>query len=463
MITFMALQRMNPRRLDFDPQLYQYGGGYIYLIGAALGISSLLGVTQLSSDAATYLNQPELFARFYVVARAITLVFGALTLVAAIKLARRAADRTAGWIAFVLVAACPVFITGVLEAKPHVPSVCLLLWATLSALDYRADGRRRDAVYMGLQVGYASGLVLTGLAGVLLWPMLLVARKGNLRRTLVDLVLAGGVGLAVYLITNPYVPYNLLFNRAALASNVENSLAMYTITRIPAGFWRVGQLLLESCGPAVVLGGLIALVWLGFRWPRQIALAGVPGLATLLLCIAIGAGKPAEFARFLLLPVILLAVGTAALAATLTLRHLSWGIAATLLALALMRTPAYLHSFYVDARYHRESRHCAARYLREHVAPHGVIGVVQEPAPYAIPPLDFTHRTICLLPARRGPHLADQGLPRWLVLTADDETVYRDAWWAPHYELVEQFAAAPIQLSRIAWANKPTFIYRRAD
>lgn len=48
MITFMALQRMQPPRLeldpksghrvlrfDLDPKLYQYGGGYIYLVGAA--------------------------------------------------------------------------------------------------------------------------------------------------------------------------------------------------------------------------------------------------------------------------------------------------------------------------------------------------------------------------------------------------------------------------------------------
>jgi hypothetical protein len=463
MITFMALQRMDPARLDLDPQLYQYGGGYIYLIGVALGISSLLGLINVTSDVGVYLSEPELFARFYVAARLVTLVFGALTLVASIKLARRAAGRTAGWIAFALVAASPVFISSVLEAKPHLLSVCLLLWAILSALDYQAHSRRRDVVRMGLQVGYAFGMVLTGLIGALLWPVLLLLRRTQARRTLLDLAVAGVVALAVYALTNPYIPYNLLFDRAALASNIANSTAMYSIERIPEGFLRVGQLLLESCGPGVLLGGLIALAWLYVRWPRQADLVSTPGIAMLLLCIAIGAGKPAEFGRFLLLPAILFAIGTAALVASVAVRRPGWAVLAAIVVLAVMRTPAYVYSFYADARFEHESRHRAAQYLREHAGPDDIIGVVQEPAPYATPPLDFAHRTICLLSHGNIRRIEYDRLPEWIVLTADDATVHRAAWWQGHYRLVEQFAAKPFQLSRIAWANKPVFIYRRAE
>jgi hypothetical protein len=463
MITFMALQRMSPRRLDFDPRLYQYGGGYIYLIGAALGLSSLLGLTTVTSDVGVYLSQPELFARFYIVARVVTLVFGALTLVAVVKLARRAAGRTAGWIAFVLVAASPVFITGVLEAKPHVPSVCMLLWATLSALDYRAGGRRRDALRVGLQVGYAFGLVLTGLAGALLWPVLLLLRRSDGRRTRRDLALAGAVALATYVVTNPYVLYNLLFRRSALASNVANSVAMYSFDRLADGLLRVGQLMLESCGPGVLVAGLIALAWMYYRWPRQADVVSVPGLGLLLLCIGIGAGKPAEFARFLLLPAILFGIGTAALATTLANRRLVWGVLVVVVVLAVMRTPAYVYSFHADAHFQHESRHQAALYLREHAEPIEAIGVVQEPAPYATPPLNFAHRKISLLPQSGIIRIEYRKLPEWIVLTADDATVHREAWWQPHYRLAKRFAAEPLQLSRIAWANKPTFVYRRVD
>ena len=43
------------------------------------------------------------------------------------------------------------------------------------------------------------------------------------------------VAIAAYLVTNPYVPYNLLFNPAALFSNLSNSTAMYEVSRIGEG------------------------------------------------------------------------------------------------------------------------------------------------------------------------------------------------------------------------------------
>jgi hypothetical protein len=168
MIIFRALQRMHPRELDFDPRLYQYGGGYIYLVGAALGAAAVTHLIHLTSNLGFYLEHPDAFGRFFIVARCISLLFGALALAAVYQLARRAGGRAAGWIALVSVAGCPVFITAVLEAKPHLPSAAMILWATLSALRYRGRGRWRDALHLGWQAGYAFGLVLTGLAAAAL-------------------------------------------------------------------------------------------------------------------------------------------------------------------------------------------------------------------------------------------------------------------------------------------------------
>lgn len=459
MITFMALQRMDPRRLDLDPRLYQYCGGYIYLIGAAVGIGSLVGVTTVTSDIDVYLAQPELFARFYLVGRGVTLVFGAALLVAAVHLARRAAGRTAGWIAFVLVAASPVFITGVLEAKPHLPSVCLLLWATLAALEYLAGGARRDALRMGLLAGGAFSLVLTGLVAAILWPVLLVARKPLTRRAAVDMLLAALGAIGVYLVTNPYVPYNALFNRAALQSNLANSTAMYRVGELAGGALRVGELLIESVGLAVPIVGLLALAWLARRYPRQAATSAAMGVVVLLLGAAIGAGKPAEFARFLLLPVVLLCVAAAAAVARLGFRRPLAALVLAVLVLAVMKTPAYIRSFATEARGEHESRHTAARFIHDYVPVDEPIGVVQVPAPYAVPPIDFAHRTVLLLPPT-PPAGDDSTLPRRLVLTADDATVHQTAWWQARYELQRQFPEPTTVLSRIAWASKPVFVYR---
>ncbi len=462
MIIFRALQRMNPRQLDLDPKLYQYGGGYVYMVGAALGVAALPGFVHVTGDAGTYLEHPESFARFYLVARFISLVFGALTLVAVGKLARRAGGGLAGWIAMFCVALSPVFITGVLEAKPHLPSACLLLWAVLSALDYHASGRRRDALRMGLQAGYAFGMVLTGIVGVLLWPVLLLARPAPRRAAFAHLAAAAGLAIAVYVVTNPYIPYNWLFNRAALASNIGNSTAMYQdqIRHAAAGAARVVTLLVESGGVGVPIAGMIGLVLLLGRYRRQTAIAAAAGLGMLVVCVLLGVGKPAEYARFLILPVLLLAVAAAWLLAALVRRHALIGILATVVVLGAMHTPAYVRSFIVDASGRDESRGEAGRWLAERMEPGDEVGLLQEPAPYAVPPLDFVRRRVLLLPADRPAELDQAQLPEWLVFTADDDAAHAGAWWQAYYHLAVRVPSKQVPPSPIAWANKPVFVYR---
>lgn len=466
MIILRALQRMQPRELDFDPRLYQYGGAYVYLVGAAIGVSGGVGFFPITSDAGYYLEHPDDFAGFYVAARAVSLIFAALALVGIYKLARRVGGQFAGWTALVLAAALPVFISGSLEAKPHLPAACLLIWATLSALDFRATGRRGDAVRMGAQVGLACGMVLTGVAGALLWVGLLISRPAApWRRTLSQLAAAGGVAAAVYLLTNPYVPYNLLFNPDVLASNIGNSTAMYEnqLARAPAGLLNVVGLLYLGAGPLLPLLGIAGFIVLAWRYKGEVFIGAAAALGILLIAVLTGAGKPAEFGRFLVLPALLLTVAAAWVLSRLAHKHKAAGIVATVLLLATLGVPAYLSSFIIDARGENESRLQAARYLAEIAAPADAVGVLQEPAPYSIPPFDFTQRKIFLLPAAPAEVIPVDQLPAWLVYTADQR--YTPFAWqqAGLYELTARFPSADIPLSPITWANKPVFIYRRAS
>jgi hypothetical protein len=459
MITFMALQRMRPREADFDPKLYQYGGAYIYMIGAALGASAAAGLVRLSSDAALYLSHPEAFARFYIVARCVTLLFGALLMAGVHRLARRAGGRTGAWIALAAVAASPVFISCVLEAKPHVPSACLIVWASLAALDYRRRQRRADALRHGLLAGGAFSLVLTGAAALLAWPALWLARRGrgNLSGLLGSLLIA----LGAYAITNPYVIRNALFDWSSLSSNAANTLAMYRIDRLPAGVMVVLDLLVESCGVGVAAIGIVGVVYLFRRGWRATLVGSAAPLGLVVLAVCLGAGKPAEFARFLLLPAIGLCVAAAALAANLARRRPWLGVLLTLALLGAMKTPAYLRSFARDASTIHESRTEAGAALAAAMQAGESIGVVQVPAPYSIPPLDFTRVDVYLLPPREPQSLDRAGLPDWLVYTADDAHAHADAWWRRDYALWRSFAFEQRSLSRITWADKPVFIYRR--
>src|SRR5208282_5742476 len=56
MISFRALGKMHPANLQFDPMLYQYGGLWIYPLGAIVKAASLVGFVTASSDPTFYLD-----------------------------------------------------------------------------------------------------------------------------------------------------------------------------------------------------------------------------------------------------------------------------------------------------------------------------------------------------------------------------------------------------------------------
>ena len=468
MITFRALARMHPRERDFDPQLYQYGGGYVYAVGAALAAGAALHLVHLTGDINYYLNTPEAFGRFYLVARALSLLGGALLLVAVFRLGARAAGRTAGWVALLLTALTPVFLSGALEAKPHVPAACVTLWAIEAALAYRRRPSNGHAAWLGVLSGYAVALVPTGLAAMASWVVLCgtTARRAWRTRAFTrQLALIGGLAVAVYAVCNPYVVYHTLVpGSAALGSNVQNSTAMYRIGAWGAGLENVTLLMLLAAGGGVLAAGAAGLGWLLRRAPKPTLIAAAPGAAMLVLTVALGAGKPAEFARFLVLPVSLLAIAAAVFIVALVRRSWLGGLlVATGVALS-MPAPAYIAAFARDAGGATESRYRAGEWLHKHAAPADAIAVLQEPAPYAVPPLDFSRRTVVLLPTARPAEFDPTALPSWLVFTADDEQTRAGEWWHAFYRGAARFPPPGTELSPITWADKPVFIYaRRSD
>ncbi|MCG3125554.1 MAG: hypothetical protein CHACPFDD_00378 [Phycisphaerae bacterium] len=461
MITFMALQRMSPRQFDFDPKLYQYGGAYIYVVGALLAAGKACGLLTVTSDAGVYLTQPELFGRFYLAARGLSLAAGALTLVGVARLAARVGGRRGGWVAALLAACSPVFVTACLEAKPHLISTAALVWAALAALRFDASPARRTAIVLGALCGAAFGLVLTGLCAIALLPCLALRVPRAADSRFRSLALAVGCAAAVYAVTNPYVILHLLTGHASFSSNLANSTAMYTVGRFAEGASRVARLLVESVGLGTLLLGLCGSLAIVARWPRRTLLVAAPAVFMLLVATAIGAGKPAEFARFLLLPSLLAAGAAGAWLARLAVPYRRTAAILFLAALAVSRTWSYVHAFATDALGIDESRRVAALALRGALVDNEPLALTQVPAPYATPPIDFDRRQVLLLPRQPGPELPVARLPRLLVCTADNEQSTASAWWRRHYELRRAIPPHGRATSPISWANKPVFIFER--
>ena len=521
MITMMALAGMKPRQLRFDPKLYQYGGLFIYPIGGLIGACGMVGLIDLRGDIVFYLDNPDEFGKFYIVARAYSAVWGLVGVLVVFAIARRLCGSRAGLLAAAMFALMPVVVCMAHEGKPHLPGAVLMLMAVLFGMRHlsraagfsgrdssegkgatkdlsattlsasrrlkpvaQGKGGERDFWVMCVCCGASLGMVLSSWPIFVLIPLVVwlaspaadgmkfrlvgglrdaasrddhaeVARRHWIR--LATRVAAGVVlAAAVYLVTNPYVLINALTNREVLASNFGNSMAMYQITHVWAGFVRVLELTVEGATlPMPALGvvalcvGLLRTRAAGFSLredsdvvapalseeSRRLKPAArednvhgnssehaIPVMLPLVVSAAvffmqfvlIGAGKPGEYGRFGIFPNTALAIGAACLLAHPLGRRrtgfreiANWLPATIVCAWIALQSSAYVQGFALDAG-PRNSRLNLAQFCTEfsrdadtkRIIP--TIGSFAEPAPYCFPPIDFAHSKLQLIPIEVG-------------------------------------------------------------
>ena len=162
--TLKSLSEMKPGQGNFDPKLYQYGGLWIYPIGAFLKIGSLFHLIELRPDVAWYLDHPAEFGRFYIVER-LWSVFWALVGIVAIYIIVRRIVGGWRWSAvaaggFILM---PVVINTAHEGKPHLAGAVITLLAVIAASNYVEHGTRRTWMLAGALCGAAVGMIVSTL------------------------------------------------------------------------------------------------------------------------------------------------------------------------------------------------------------------------------------------------------------------------------------------------------------
>jgi hypothetical protein len=465
MITFKSLSGMRPGRLDLDPRLYQYGGLWIYPIGGLLKVSSLLGFVDVRSDKAWYLDHPEEFARFYVVARAYSAAWAVVGVAVVYWLVgRMTGSRAAAAVAAVCYTWMPAVVNAAHEAKPHMAGAVLMLTTVAAATIYADTGRRKWAMATGGLAGASVGMVLSGLWAFAVLPVMVLLRPAPAAERLRHLFLATGCGIAAYVLTNPYVAINALLRPSRLTSNLQNSTAMYAVGGSSGALWNAAELVAEGASVVIAVVGTIGVLLLAARWLRTRGraergeLSGrVPALllaavASIVMTqfVLLAAGKPGEYGRFALVPDIALAIAAvvAVAGARGEIGPILRAIVLTVLAVAAVPFGAeYVYAFLRDTR-PATSRIWAAEQLR--TMP-GTIGLRDEPAPYLMPPVNLFDRDLVLLPA--GERMDPAVVPVNFAITAID---------GPHRP-VEGHVVLPTRwrrgnlwrdATRISWANK---------
>ena len=295
------------------------------------------GLVDLRSDKVFYLDHPEAFGRFYVVARFYTLMWGLVGVIAVFHLTQRVTRKLLPAAAASIAFAClPVVVNMVHEAKPHLPGAVLMLFAVIAALNYVSKGALAGgAVRGGLRGGVRDGHL--GGSDFLDPSNDGDASRWHDTRAHLAMLTAGLAGVAVYAITNPFVLINALIHRDVLLSNLGNSTAMYATTS--NGFENAIWLLAEGTSPVMFLAGVVGADrarrhvgqasrsdWHIDRSAGRNSACGARSACGVSVLRPLAAGKPAEYARFALFIDVVLSIA-AVVAVDAYIRHRATQIA----------------------------------------------------------------------------------------------------------------------------------------
>lgn len=446
MITFRALAGMHPGRMQLDPRLYQYGGLWIYPVGAIIKFASLFGYVRITDDQAFYLDSPEEFAKFYILARGYSALWGIVATLTVLALVRRAAGGLLlPAIAAICFAALPLVVEMGHEAKPHLAGVALLLLAIVAASKYVETAKWKWIVWTAIACGAAAGMVLSGAIGLVILPAMAFLRRDKLNRFVAVCCVGAAIAAGVYFATNPYVAIDLLLasHREVLRANLANTHAMYAVGPFAGAIWNSIRLIaIGTSWPVAILGviGAVALLLAGRRQQNQ------SGVAALLASVAavnlvqftiFAANKPGEYARFaLFFDVALMLAAFLALARFVRSAIAGFG----LVLLAATYSANYEKAIALD-----DSRTQAARQidlefdrLSSPLGPAPTLYVSAEPAPYCLPPVNLFGWRIVLL-GRDGRIPANS--PAGILVTPDGSLD------------VLKIGSAPI-----SWADKPFLV-----
>lgn len=422
MITLRALAGMKPSQFQFDPRMYQYGGLWIYPTGALLKVASLAGYVTIRPDLGWYLDHPERFGHMYVIARLYSACWGILGVIAVFAIVRRIAGGSLIPAGAGLCFACmPVVVNGAHEAKPHLAGLVLMLFSVLAAGRYVERGRWSACLLAGVLCGAAVGMVPTAYPIFVILPVMAMLRRADRNSAprqvsahRLRITISGvGIGIATYLLTNPYLPFNLLFNRTVLQSNLGNSSQMYHANLSASAILNATRLVCLGTSPVLALAGFVATIALAIRATRKRAdqspsevrrralglLLAVPAAFVAISFCLLAAGKPGEYGRFAMLPDTFLAVEAFVAISTFATRPLfKTAVVAVLVIFTALAGALYLRGFVRDS-HPLTSRMRLAEVLRKtNRAGMRTLAIDAEPAPYCLPPVDLFNWQIRLAP-----------------------------------------------------------------
>lgn len=200
-----ALSQMGLKPLNLNPHYFNFGGFYVYPLGAFLKLSSFVGLLHLTQDRSFYLEHPEEIGKLYWLGKIFLNLFFIGAVFIFYRITRRLYDNraVAGW-ACLFYGLNPTLHVDTHFLKPHAYAQFWLLLSVLFSVRFFQEKRPRDLYLSGLIAGLAGGAYLPSALALLF--LYFGACAYFPKRDLPKIFFQGGLlCLAGYVLTNPYL------------------------------------------------------------------------------------------------------------------------------------------------------------------------------------------------------------------------------------------------------------------
>ncbi|MBP7652680.1 glycosyltransferase family 39 protein [Candidatus Dependentiae bacterium] len=205
------ISNMNPKKLDFNPKFYIYGGGYIYPTAFSLGIFNILGFFKVKTDLNYYFENPDEMAGMYIAGRFAVVISIFLQIVLLFLLCRKLTTEKFALFLCLTYLVSPLVTANKNLMKPHLFAqfFSLVMLYYVYNMSINKNLKFKFSIISGLFIGFGAGCNMLNAVLYLIPAGMIVLENYNFAGKLKFLIITGVSVIAGYFIVNPYVIFDL--------------------------------------------------------------------------------------------------------------------------------------------------------------------------------------------------------------------------------------------------------------
>jgi len=212
-VTLVSIGGMNPKKLDFNPHWFIYGGLYVHLVAISLKIASIFNLLTISPDISYYFLHPEEMGKFFIVGRLVGALVGVLAVYIIYLLGSLLYNKNVGLIAALFLAIMPAVVVFSHYLKPYIFDLPFLLLAFYYAVKILDSDKFSNYIFAGIFAGIAGGvLIVFGYVFLAILIAHLIKRISQHRKIITifsifekRIFLSVIAFIGAYLAVNPYI------------------------------------------------------------------------------------------------------------------------------------------------------------------------------------------------------------------------------------------------------------------